>query len=119
MPAIYAAGPDGSLADGCRALEAIRILHDLAYDPANLKWARERARTGILWSEVIKQEQMLPRQPGRVSAHVIVHAPPNPVATAGMRYVQGRGEAAMASAVKQLLCDALGLTGGNQADAAN
>jgi hypothetical protein len=114
MPAIYAAEPDGRVAEGCRSLEAIKVLHDLAYEPENLQWARERARKGILFSEVIRQEQKQPpraeRSYGRVSIHT---APPNPMMIARMRYVQERGEAAMAHAVEQLLSEALGLENGN------
>ncbi len=110
MPAIYAAEPDGRVADGCRALEAIKVLHDLAYEPENLRWARERARKGILYSEVIQQEQKQAsgtgRSYGRVSVHVM---PPNPIVIAGTRYVRERGEPAMARAVEQLLSDSLGL----------
>ena len=114
MPAIYSAEPDGRVADGCRALEAIRTLHDLAYQPANLEWARERARKGILFSEVIRQEQKQRSGTGRSYGRVEVHvAPPNPVMIAAKRYVQERGESAMARALEQLLSDALGLENGN------
>lgn len=114
MPAIYAAEPDGRVADGCRAIEAIRILDDLAYQPENLQWARERARKGILFSEVIRQEQKQPPRAGRSYGRVVIQtAPPNPVMIAGTRYVQERGEPAMARAVEQLLSDALGLENGN------
>jgi hypothetical protein len=110
MPAIYAAEPDGRVAEGCRALETIKVLHDLAYEPENLQWARERARKGILYSEVIQQEQKQARGTGRSYGRVAIHVmPPNPVMTAGMRYVQERGEAAMARAVEQLLSDSLEL----------
>lgn len=110
MPAIYALEPDGRIADGCRAIEAIRILHDLSYQPENLQWARNRARAGILFSDTIGREQKQPSGTGRSYGRVTLHeAPPNPVVMAGTRYVQERGEKAMARAIEQLVTDALGL----------
>jgi hypothetical protein len=41
IPNGYAVGPDGELAPGCRALEALLVLHDLS-DPFSLKAARQR-----------------------------------------------------------------------------
>jgi len=109
VPAIYAAEPDGRLADGCRAIEAIRILHDLAYEPENLEWARERARAGILFSDVLKQEQNKPPTGQHAYGRVTVRtAPPNPIMIAGTQYVQERGERAMARAIEQLVTEALG-----------
>lgn len=114
MPAIYAADPDGTVADGCRAIEAIRILHDLAYEPENLYGAREQARKGILFSDVVRQRQNEPRSGQRSYARVFVHAaPPNPVMIAGTRYVQERGEKAITRAIERLLSDSLGLESGN------
>jgi hypothetical protein len=114
MPSIYAAEPDGRVAQGCRALEAIKVLHDLAYEPENFQWARERARTGILFSDAIRQDQKQPPRAERSRGRVTIHtAPPNPLMIAGRRYVQERGEAAMARALEQMLSDALGLQNDN------
>ncbi len=110
MPAIYASEPDSKIADGCRAIEAIRILDDLSYRPENLQWARDRARSGVLFSDTIGPEQKQPSGTGRSYGRVTVHAaPPNPVVIAGTRYVQERGEKAMVRAIEQLVTDALGL----------
>jgi hypothetical protein len=126
MPAIYAAEPDGSMADGCRALEAIRILHDLGYEPENLQSARKQAQTGILFSEQIRQDRERRQTGGTkgvtakgVTAKGVIRvqtlsvSPPNPIFEAGTRYFQERGEKAMIHAIEQLLSDALGLENQN------
>src|SRR5436853_16434 len=46
MPNLYALGPNGKVAYGCRALEAIRVIHDLEDLFQNLRGARERLRSG-------------------------------------------------------------------------
>jgi hypothetical protein len=55
MPMIYALGPDGKVADGCRAVEALRVIHEIIYQFDNLRGARERLQKGIVASDVIKQ----------------------------------------------------------------
>ncbi len=47
IPNIYAVGTDGRVADGCRAIEAIRVIYDLDRFQ-NLRSARDRVRKGIL-----------------------------------------------------------------------
>jgi hypothetical protein len=42
MPNVYAVGTDGKVADGCRALEAIEMIHDLDDLFQNLRAARDR-----------------------------------------------------------------------------
>ena len=42
MPNVYALGPDGKVADGCRALEALRVIHDLDGSFQNLRGARPK-----------------------------------------------------------------------------
>jgi len=55
MPHVFALGTDGKVADGCRALEAIRLIHDLDGLFQNLRGARDRLRRGIVPSEEIKE----------------------------------------------------------------
>ena len=50
-PSIYATLPDGQLAPGCRAVESIRLLWDLAKNPNNIQAARERVSEGLLVSD--------------------------------------------------------------------
>jgi hypothetical protein len=51
MPNPFALGADGKVADGCRAVETVRIMHDLDQLFQNLTSARERLREGIVPSD--------------------------------------------------------------------
>jgi hypothetical protein len=53
MRNIYAVGPDGKVAGGCRALEAIRIRGDLANQPNNLRGARALLKKDVMLSDTI------------------------------------------------------------------
>jgi len=57
MPNIYAVGADGKVAEGCRAVEALRILYDLDRIFDNLRGARERLRKGIVFSDVLQKSR--------------------------------------------------------------
>jgi len=54
-PNIYAVGGDGKVADGCRAVEALKIFHDLFRFPEILQSARDRVQKGILVSDLMAQ----------------------------------------------------------------
>jgi hypothetical protein len=54
IPNIYAVGTDGRIAEGCRAIEAIRVIYDLYRFPQNLRSARDRVKKGVLVSEQVK-----------------------------------------------------------------
>jgi len=58
MPNIFAVDPSGKIADGCRAVEALRVLHDLDSDRAfdSLRSARDRLRKGIVLSDAIRKD---------------------------------------------------------------
>ena len=56
MPNAFAVGSEGKVADGCRALEAVRIMHDLEQLFQNLSSARERLRKGIVLSDELKSQ---------------------------------------------------------------
>ncbi|MBV8053011.1 MAG: hypothetical protein JOZ80_17610, partial [Acidobacteriaceae bacterium] len=53
VPSVYAVGDDGKVAEGCRAMEAIRVIYDL-YRFQNLQGARDRVKRGVLVSEMVK-----------------------------------------------------------------
>jgi len=56
MPNIFAVDANGKIAEGCRAVEALRIIHDLDMMFDNLRSARKRIREGIVLSEETKKE---------------------------------------------------------------
>jgi hypothetical protein len=53
MPNVYALGSDGKVSDGCRALDALRVIHDLDDLFQNRRGARDRIQRGIVPSEEV------------------------------------------------------------------
>jgi hypothetical protein len=94
MPDVYAVGNDGKVANGCRAVEALRTLHDMfSFFPSVLS-ARGRVAKGVLVSDLVKQStkeqasrpQAVGSHPGSTSMEA------KPVLAAEIRYVQAHGE---------------------------
>lgn len=90
MPNVYAVGSDGKVADGCRALDTIRVIHDLVGLFQNLRLAREHVRKGIVVSEKIKKPTGEPKSPATVG-RLEAHADSNPIRPAELHYVQDHG----------------------------
>jgi hypothetical protein len=94
MPDVYAVGSDGKVANGCRAVEALRILHDMFSFFPIVQGARERVAKGVLVSDLVKQStkeqasrpQTVGSHPGSASMET------KPVLAAEIRYVQAHGE---------------------------
>jgi hypothetical protein len=106
IPSIYATGPDGKVADGCTAVEALRVLYDLSNQFGNLRGARERVKQGIWVSNTLKplpEGAVVKPAAGRVSASV--GRRDNPVEDAGIRYMQEHGQLGLNRAVEALLYD--------------
>ena len=91
MPNVYALGTDGKVANGCRALEAVRVIHDLDGLFQNLLSARDRLRKGIVPSEEFKKRAANPNPQERSVGRLQAHADPNPIRLAEQRYVQEHG----------------------------
>jgi hypothetical protein len=102
MPNVYALGSDGKVADGCRALEAIRVIHDLDGLFQNLRGARDRLKNGIVPSEKIKKRVGAPNPQPHSTARLEVHADTNPLRPAEQRYVQTHGSVAYAELLVRL-----------------
>jgi hypothetical protein len=94
MPNVYALGSDGKVADGCRALDAIRVIHDLDDLFQNLRGARDRLRKGIVPSEEIKKHVGDPNAQVHGAVRLEAHADTNPIRPAEQRYVQEHGSVA-------------------------
>ena len=94
MPNVYALGSDGKVADGCRAVEALRVIHDLEDLFHNLRVARDRLQKGIVPSEEIKKRVGNPNAQPRSTARLEAHADTNPIRPAEQRYVQEHGSVA-------------------------
>lgn len=93
IPNVYPGGADGRVADGCRAVEALKILHDLFFSFPSVRMARDRVQKGVLVSDLIKQppQDTLP-QPQAVRAEFKTMMSVNPVQPAESRYIQAHGE---------------------------
>ncbi len=57
IPNLYAVDADGKVASGCRAVEALKILHDMFDRFENLRGARERVRKGVMASDLVKKRE--------------------------------------------------------------
>ena len=91
IPSIYAVGDNGKVAEGCRAIEALRILHDLDRMFDNLRSARERLRKGVVLSDAIKKslENQKPNQ--KTSARLEGRIVDNPLWPAERKYASEHG----------------------------
>ena len=93
IPSIYAMGADGKIAIGCRAVEALKIFHDMSFTFQNIQSARERVQKGILVSDRVKQQEQNPApRPQTSKGSLIASASINPLRTAEIRYVQAHSE---------------------------
>jgi hypothetical protein len=102
MPNVYALGPDGKVADGCRAVEVIRVIHDLEGLFQNLRGARDRVRRGIVPSEEAKRRGEALNSRPQVTARLVAFADAYPVRPAEQRYVQEHGSRAYEQLLKRL-----------------
>ncbi|MFZ1007113.1 MAG: hypothetical protein WAN65_09765 [Candidatus Sulfotelmatobacter sp.] len=94
MPNVYALGSDGKVVDGCRALDAIRVIHDLVGLFQNLRLARDRIQKGIVVSDKIKKPTGEPKSQARTVGRLEAHADSNPIRPAELRYLQDHGSVA-------------------------
>jgi len=102
MPNVYAIGSDGKVADGCRALDTIRVIHDLDDLFQNLRAARERLQRGIVPSEEAKKRAENPNPQPHSTVRLEMHTDTNPIRPAEQRYVQEHGSVAYATLLVRL-----------------
>jgi hypothetical protein len=89
VPGIYAVGDDGKVADGCRPIEAVRVIYDLYQLPQNLRGARDRVKRGVLVSDLVKN--VSDSTPRSGVARLELHTDINPVQDAERHYLQEHG----------------------------
>jgi hypothetical protein len=110
VPNIWAAGPDGKVADGCRALETLDTLWTLGNQPEALTGAREMVRKSERISDEFKNPSK-PPDPNTQRSYMtfgvmrISAAPENPVEVAATEYMRDHGERALNHAIEDLLSD--------------
>jgi hypothetical protein len=95
MPNIFALNSEGQLAEGCRALEAIKLLYLIDQSFANVIFARERIEKGIPLPAITKQpvSSQPPRQARLTTADLGTTASfRDPIRPAAYRYQQDRGQ---------------------------
>ena len=104
LPSIFATQPNGKLASGCRVVESLRILWDLADMPDNLQAARERVAKGILTSDIFKQAHQGPPSSSVVGGgYLIARVKNNPVENAENQYIREHGMIAFTTTVETML----------------
>src|SRR6266849_8622832 len=91
MPNIFAVGADGKGAQGCRAVEAIRVIYDLDRVFDNLRSARERLRKGIVASDAIKKSWENTNANEKTTARLEARIDTNPLRHAEISYVREHG----------------------------
>jgi len=105
MPNIYAMDADGKLASGCRALETLKIIHDIHETYSNLSAARERVHKGVLASDLLKQKEN-EQKPASVAvagrSELRVVTIQDPIRPAVYRYQQEHGGHAYDQLVRRL-----------------
>lgn len=95
IPNVYAVGADGKVASGCRAVEALKILHDMSFSFQTVLGARNRVQKGVLVSDAARQprQDAAPRpQPVQIHGELKATRNENPVRLAEYHYVQAHGE---------------------------
>jgi len=93
IPNVYALDPEGKVAGGCRAVEALKILNDMFFRFQNVRSARARVQKGLLVSDSARQrERDGSARPPVTRAQLMVNANQNPVPPAATRYLQAHGE---------------------------
>jgi hypothetical protein len=106
VPNIYAAGQDGKVSNGCRALEVLNILWKLSNQPEALGFTRALIKKGEFLSDSYKNPSKPPAPGTEKSSVMAVTArmvPPNLVQQAAIRYMHDHGERALNRAIEGLL----------------
>lgn len=91
-PNVYALGADGKVAEGCRAVEALKILHDMEDTFLSVQSARERVQKGVLVSEWIKHPQPEAAPPPKAVLRVSQGLPLDEISSCARRYARDHGQ---------------------------
>ena len=102
MPNIFAVGPNGKVAEGCRAIETVRVIHDLDALFQNLRIARDRVKKGIVLSDEIKNHVGGANSRPQTVSRLEAHSDNSPVRLAEQRYSQDHGSWAYQQLLQRL-----------------
>jgi hypothetical protein len=103
IPGIYARDSNGKVAGGCRAIEALKVLHDMENTFISLKSARERVQKGVLVSDRVKQPQPDAGQPGKTAVRLSENPALDLISSCARRYSQEHGQKAYNELMDRLL----------------
>ena len=111
MPNIYALDSDGRVASGCRAIEALKIIHDMHEMFMNVRAARDRVAIGMLTSDRLKEREQNPvpspapvlRSQLVAKTHFGVYQ--DPIRSAAFRYQREHGESAYQQLLRRLFAE--------------
>ncbi len=102
MPNVYALGADGKVADGCRAVDAIRVMHDLDGFFDNLRSARERIRKGNVPSDEVEKRLEGANSRPQATVRLFARTDKDPIRPAEQRFVEEHGSLAYERMLKRL-----------------
>ncbi|HET8635396.1 MAG TPA: hypothetical protein VFL96_00940, partial [Acidobacteriaceae bacterium] len=103
MPNIYAVRPDGKVANGCRALEAVLVVWRMANYYEDIGAARNRVKLGIVESDLYRKQGKKPVR-GQVRAEVRFSTQAeSPIEAAERRYVSEHGMADFSGVIVEMI----------------
>jgi hypothetical protein len=91
IPNIVAVGSNGKVANGCRALEAIRVIYSMDLLFENVRGARKRVQEGIVLSDELAKRAGTQSTPSQRHAILTTTSDTNPIRSAQQRYLRERG----------------------------
>jgi hypothetical protein len=104
IPGIFALGPNGKVANGSRALEAIRLLWNLGNLTDDFAGIHEQVQKGVLLSDLFPH----PEKPWKpAGGYATVRVVSYPVQQAAFHYMHDHGVRALDHAIEGLLKDLL------------
>jgi hypothetical protein len=103
MPNIVAVASDGKIANGCRPLEAIRVIYTMRSLFDNVLAARKRVREGQLLSDELANKPK--SQPSEQKVTVMVVPDTNPIRPAEQNYVREHGSVAFNGLLVELFSE--------------
>lgn len=103
IPNAFPVGSDGKVANGCRALEALRFLYDMYTSFYNIRSARDRLQKAFVLSDQMKRESL--GQEVTYSARLSVISDMNLIRPAEQRYIRERGLGEYVRLLKRLFSE--------------
>jgi hypothetical protein len=95
MPNLVAVGSNGKVANGCRALEAIRVIYSMDLIFENVRGARKRVQEGVVFSDELAKRASTQSTPSQSHATLTATFDTNPLRPAEQRYLRERGSVAL------------------------